>query len=80
MTPSGDVVTVIMVVHIYNYVLASCPLGPVTANGVDVLTEMYVIYMEAIPKFKPLGPLAAAVGSGTHIRMDGRKEGKLGNI
>ena len=27
-------------------VLASCPLAPVTANGVDVLTEMYVIYME----------------------------------
>ncbi len=24
--------------------LASCPWGPVTANGVDTLTEMYVIY------------------------------------
>ena len=31
----------------YNiYILASCPWGPVTANGVDLLTEMYVIYME----------------------------------
>ena len=26
--------------------LASCPWGPVTANGVDLLTEIYVIYME----------------------------------
>ncbi len=26
--------------------LSSCPWGPVTANGVDVLTIMYVIYME----------------------------------
>ncbi len=30
----------------YNTLLASCPWGPVTANGVDILTEMYVIYME----------------------------------
>ncbi len=27
--------------------LASCTWGPVTANGVDLLTKMYVIYMEA---------------------------------
>ncbi len=27
-----------------NRLLASCPLGPVTANGVDLLTEIYVIY------------------------------------
>ncbi len=27
-------------------ILASCPWGPVTANGVDLLTEIYVIYME----------------------------------
>ena len=27
-----------------------------------------------IPNFKPLGPLAAAVGSGTHIQKEGRKE------
>ena len=30
----------------YNFLLASCPWGSVTDNGVDVLTEMYVIYME----------------------------------
>ncbi len=35
-----------------NTILASCPWGPVTANGVDILTEMYVIYMER----KLLGP------------------------
>ncbi len=31
-------------VTLYNDKLASCPSGPVTANGVDILTEMYVIY------------------------------------
>ncbi len=30
----------------YNYILASCPWGPATANGVGILTELYVIYME----------------------------------
>ncbi len=29
------------------WLLASCPWGTVTANGVDLLTEIYVIYMEA---------------------------------
>ena len=29
-----------------NILLASCPWGPVTANGVDILTEMYVLYMK----------------------------------
>ncbi len=29
-----------------NLLLASCPWGPVTANGVDLLTEIYVTYME----------------------------------
>ena len=28
------------------YLLASCPLGPATANGVGLLTEIYAIYME----------------------------------
>ena len=32
-----------------NDTLASCQLGPVTANGVDLLTEIYVIYMERHP-------------------------------
>ncbi len=27
-------------------ILASCPWGPVTANGVDLLTKIYVIYTE----------------------------------
>ena len=30
-------------VHGEYYILASCPWGPVTANGVDLLTEIYVI-------------------------------------
>ena len=29
-----------------NYKLASCPWGPVTANGVDLLTKIYIINME----------------------------------
>ena len=29
-----------------NILHASCPWGPVTANGVDLLTKIYVIYME----------------------------------
>ena len=29
--------------------LASCPWGPVTANGVDLLTEIYVIYQNSGP-------------------------------
>ena len=57
--------------------LASCPWGPVTVNGVDLLTEIYVIYMEThIPKFSSLDPSAAAGEAMTY----GRKEGKLGNI
>ena len=58
--------------------LASCPWGPVTANGVDLLTEIYAIYMEAhtshpasrIPKIMSIGPSAAAGEVATH----GRKE------
>ena len=59
--------------------LASCPWGPVTANGVDLLTEMYVIYIERnthIPKFRPVGPLAAAGERVTDGRKEGRKEGR----
>ncbi len=33
-------------IHPWHVLLASCPWGPVTALGVSVLTEMYVIYME----------------------------------
>ena len=50
------------------YILASCPWGPDTANGVDLLTGMYVIYMER--NTSPLGLLAAA-GEGLTY---GRKE------
>ena len=40
-----------------NKELASCPWGPVTANGVDILSEMYVIYMEReAPRYDGLGP------------------------
>ncbi len=47
-------------------ILASCPWGPVTANGVDLLTEMYVIYMET--KIRSLGPLGAAGAGVTYAR------------
>ncbi len=40
--------------------LVSCPWGPVTANGVDLLTKMYVIYS----------------GSRCYGRLEGRKEGR----
>ncbi len=51
--------------------LASCPWGPVTANGVDLLTEIYVIYIEShIPKIMPIGPLAAAGEVATHVRKE----------
>ena len=50
------------------YILASCPWGPVTANGVELLTEIYVYIWR--PKFRPLGPLASA---GERV-TDGRKE------
>ena len=48
--------------------------GHCPCNGVDLLTGMYVIYMErntshrAIPKLRPLGPLAAAGECVTHGR------------
>ncbi len=32
--------------YTHNYILASCPSGSATAHGLDVLTELYVIYME----------------------------------
>ncbi len=59
--------------------LASCPWGPVTANGVDLLTEIYVIYMETHTSHHAIrfvGPSAEAGGR----RKDGRTDGKLGNI
>ena len=43
--------------------LASCPWGPVTANGVDLNTEIYVI-----PKIISIGPAAAAGLVMTHGR------------
>ena len=45
--------------------LASCPWEPVTANGVDLLTEIYVIQV--------VGPLAVT-GGGRHT--EGRKARK----
>ncbi len=46
-----------------NGMLASCTWGPVTANGVDLLTEIYVI-----PKFRSVGPSAVAGEVETHGR------------
>ncbi len=67
-----------------NVQLASCPWGPVTAYRVDVLTEMYVIYMERstshrairILKIRPLGPLGAAGAGVTYAWKEGWKEGR----
>ncbi len=39
----------------YNITLASCPWGPVTANGVDLLTEIYVIYMKTYTSHGAIG-------------------------
>ncbi len=44
------------------HVLASCPWGPVTANGVDLLTEIYVIYMETYTSHRAI---ARCFDSGT---------------
>ena len=50
-----------------NQQLASCPLGPVTANGVDLLNEIYVI---SLPKIKPLGPTVLMLHTCTNERME----------
>ncbi len=47
---------------VYNTILASCPLGPVTANGVNLLTEIYVLYMETHTSHRAV---ARCFGSGT---------------
>ena len=47
-----------------NLELASCPWGPVTAKGMDLLTNVYIIYMQvhtlhhtiSLSKMEPLGP------------------------
>ncbi len=54
--------------HAGNARLASCPWGPDTANGVDLLTEIYVIYqVRRSIRF-------------SRREADTRKDGKLGNI
>ncbi len=55
---------------ISNISLASCPLGPVTAHGVGILTEMHVIYMGRYTSHRamPVGPLAAAGEAVTDAR------------
>ena len=55
-------------------ILASCPLGPVTANGVDWLTEIYVLYMEhtKIQVHRPIG----CCRRGADLRKEGRKARK----
>ena len=56
-----------------NMQLTSCPWGPVTANGMDLLTEIYAIYM---PKIMSVGPTAVAGQAVTHDMTDGRKARK----
>ncbi len=55
------------------YKLASCPLGPATAYGVNLLTEIYVIYMETHTLHRPTTAAGEAV-------TDTMTDGKLGNI
>ena len=59
-------------------VLASCPWGPVTANGVDLLTEIYAIYMEAHTSHRAMsvGPTAVAGQAVMHAMTDGRTDGR----
>ncbi len=62
-----------------NAILASCPLGPVTANGVDLLTAIYVIYMETHTShctIRFVGPSAEAGGRRKDGWTDGRKARK----
>ncbi len=60
-------------------ILASCPSGPVTANGVDLLIKIYVIYMEAHTYNHATDHVRRSNSCG-RIGCDGRPEGKLGNI
>ncbi len=48
-------------------------MGPATAHGVGLLTEMYVIYM-------CVGPLAVAGEAVTDAKADGRKARKYVRI
>ena len=52
-------------------ILTSCPYGMVTANEVDLLTEIYVIYMEPNQAPRPIGCSRGACDG----RLEGRKEG-----
>ena len=67
-----------------NILLTSCPWGPVTANGVDLLTKIYIIYMETdtshratarcfgigLVPIMTIGPSAAAGEVATHRRKE----------
>ncbi len=55
--------------------LASCPWGPATANGVGILTELYVIYT-AMPKIMSIGPLATAGEVVTNGHINGHTDEK----
>ncbi len=62
-----------------NKKLASCPWGPVTANGVDLLTKIYPIYMEPHiikPKIMSVGPTVVAGEPVTDAKTEGRKARK----
>ncbi len=71
----------------WNVWLASCPWGPVSANGVNLLTEIYVIYMETHTShcamaqcFHAKNHVCRSNGCGRrgcYGRNDGRTEGWL---
>ena len=62
--------------------LASCPLGLVTANGVDLLTETYIIYIEthtshrAIARYQKSCPQVHRLLQEKWQHMEGRKARK----
>ncbi len=61
-----------------NVKLASCPWGPATANGVGLLTEMYVIYIERSTTHRAIclhteNQAPRSIGYGVS-RCDGRLE------
>ncbi len=51
-----------------NSILASCPGGPVNVNGVDLLTEIYAIYMEGHMSVGPTAFAGEAVTGGRKAR------------
>ena len=57
-----------------NILLASCPWGPATVDGVGLLTEMYAIYIERYSSHE------GRRSNGPTFLRPGNMDGSLGNI